>query len=263
MSNISQISITILAKNAQNTLKECLEALSMFDEVILLDNQSVDSTLDIARQFHNVKIHQSPFIGFGALKNLATSYATKDWILNIDSDEVLEKNAIEVFNSIALDSQTIYALSRRNLYAGEWIKACGWHPDFVYRLFNKYSAHFNSNVVHESLCPTSATTLRRQKLDASIKHYAAENLQAMLHKMNIYTTLSAQESSKSSSATKALLRFLWIFFKDYFLRAGWRYGYKGFFITWCNANGTFFKYAKLHEKNQQAKKNDENLHSPT
>uniref|UniRef100_UPI003F6A50B3 glycosyltransferase n=1 Tax=Helicobacter typhlonius TaxID=76936 RepID=UPI003F6A50B3 len=45
------ISVTILVKNAQDTIKECLESLKNFDEIILLDNGSTDKTLEIARNF--------------------------------------------------------------------------------------------------------------------------------------------------------------------------------------------------------------------
>ena len=165
------ISATILVKNAQDTLRECLDSLREFDEIILLDNGSSDETLTIARKFNatygNLVIHTSGFIGFGALKNLAVSYARNDWIFSIDSDEVLESATLarlkELFGvpkgadskdrdsktseSSALDSQTpqtpqtpppntLFALPRKNLYKGEWIKACGWYPDFVTRIFH-------------------------------------------------------------------------------------------------------------------------------
>ena len=55
---LSKISVTILAKNAQKTLYECLKSVERFDEVILLDNKSSDKTVEIAKQFGNVKIYQ-------------------------------------------------------------------------------------------------------------------------------------------------------------------------------------------------------------
>ena len=57
----NKISVCILVKNAQNTIKECLESLKSFDEIILLDNQSSDDTLKIANEFkakfNNLKIY--------------------------------------------------------------------------------------------------------------------------------------------------------------------------------------------------------------
>ncbi|PVW98003.1 glycosyltransferase, partial [Campylobacter jejuni] len=72
-----------------------------------------------------------------ALKNLALSYAKNDWILSIDADEVLENECIKELKNLKLQEDNIIALSRKNLYKGEWIKACGWWPDYVLRIFNK------------------------------------------------------------------------------------------------------------------------------
>ena len=177
----NKISVCILVKNAQNTIKECLESLKSFDEIILLDNQSSDDTLKIANEFkakfNNLKIYSSEFIGFGPLKNLAISYASNDWIFSIDSDEVLESQALNEIANLDLNPQNIYALPRKNLYKGEWIKACGWYPDFVLRLFNKTQTKFNSNFVHESL---EAKNLNIIKLKNGLRHYAYDDISTLL-----------------------------------------------------------------------------------
>ena len=128
--NTRKISVCIIVKNAQKTLAECFESVKDFDEIVLLDNGSTDRTLQIAREFNesykNLRIEQSAFIGFGALKNLCVSFAKNEWILSLDSDEVLESSALSEINALNLEQNQIYALPRKNLYNGEWIKACGW-----------------------------------------------------------------------------------------------------------------------------------------
>ena len=47
--------------------------------------------------------------------------------------------------------------------------------------------------------------------------------------------------------SKAVVRSFWSFLRNYFLKKGFLYGYKGFMISTCNALGVFFKYAKLYE----------------
>ncbi|MCE3037643.1 glycosyltransferase family 2 protein [Helicobacter sp. faydin-H20] len=259
MGNLSQISVCIIAKNAQKTLKECLEVLKEFDEVILLDNESTDDTIKIAKDFSNVKIFSSPFIGFGPLKNLAISKAKNNWILSLDSDEVLEDEAKQIIATLKLEKHHIYGIKRKNYYDGTWIKACGWYPDFVWRLFNKTHTIFQDQSVHESLKISQNT--QKIKLNIHLKHYTFFNVSQMLQKLDSYTTLATQKNIyKKSSISKAFLRFLWVFFKDYFLRSGWRYGYKGFVIAWMQANGSFFKYIKIYEKQQQEKKHKINPH---
>ena len=117
---MQKISVCILVKNAQETLQECLESVRGFDEIILLDNGSTDSTLEIAREFQKsfgaLRIESSKFLGFGALKHLAVSYARNDWVFVLDSDEVVESCVYQELESLEFARNHIYALARKNLY---------------------------------------------------------------------------------------------------------------------------------------------------
>ncbi|MBK1973992.1 glycosyltransferase, partial [Campylobacter sp. TTU-622] len=248
--DFSKISVIMIVKNAELTLKECLNSLLCFDEIILVDNQSSDNTLKIAYEFKEkfpaLHIKQSEFIGFGPLKNLALSYAKNDWILSIDADEVLEKECIEELKKLDLKEQDILALVRKNLYKGEWIKACGWWPDYVLRIFNKNFTKFNDNLVHESLILPSKT--QKIYLKNGLKHYAFNDISHLIDKMQRYSSLWAKQNlHKQSGVFLASLKGFWTFFRNYFLKKGFLYGYKGFIISICNALGAFFKYMKLYE----------------
>ncbi|TQR33753.1 glycosyl transferase family 2 [Campylobacter sp. MIT 99-7217] len=250
MKNSDKISVCIIAKNAQKSLKECLQSLKGFDEIVLLINDSSDKTLEIAKDFQksyaNLRIEKSEFIGFGALKNLCVSFAKNEWILSIDSDEILEKKAFDEIGSLSLKENELYALPRKNLYAGEWIKASGWYPDFVFRLFNKNHTKFNENLVHESVMIQKDT--KKIYLKNALRHYAFNDIQGLLDKLCHYSSLYARANiHKKSSVSKAILRSIWKFFRDYFFKKGFLYGYKGFVISFCNALGVFFKYMKLYE----------------
>ncbi|EAK0362633.1 TPA: glycosyltransferase [Campylobacter jejuni] len=255
--NLKQISAIIIVKNAKQTLLECLNSLKDFDEIILLNNESSDNTLNIANEFKkdfaNLHIYHSAFIGFGALKNLALSYAKNDWILSIDADEVLENECIKELKNLELQEDNIIALSRKNLYKGEWIKACGWSPDYVLRIFNKNFTRFNDNLVHESLIlPSNGKKIH---LKNGLRHYAFRDISHLIDKMQYYSSLWAKQNiHKKSGVLKANLRAFWTFFRNYFLKNGFLYGYKGFIISVCNALGTFFKYMKLYELQKQKPK---------
>lgn len=252
--NLKQISVIIIVKNAEQTLLECLNSLKDFDEIILLNNESSDDTLKIAKEFQkefaNLHIYHSIFIGFGALKNLALGYAKNDWILSIDADEVLETGCLKEIEILELQKENILALSRKNLYKGEWIKACGWSPDFVLRIFNKNFTRFNDNLVHESLILPLDT--QKIYLKNRLKHYAYKDISHLIDKMQYYSSLWAKQNMhKKSGVLKANLRAFWTFFRNYFLKNGFLYGYKGFIISFCSALGTFFKYMKLYELQKQ------------
>ena len=149
------ISVTILTKNSERYLFECLENLKEFDEVIIVDNGSTDSSLEIASHFANAKIFKSDFIGFGPLKNLAASHAQHDWILNIDSDEILSGELSEEITNLKLERNCIYSFPRKNFYNKKLIKCCGWHPDRVIRIYNRRTTGYSEQLVHESLTRTN------------------------------------------------------------------------------------------------------------
>ena len=252
MQNVEKISAVILVKNAEATISECLDSLRAFSEVVLLDNGSTDATLDIAAKYPNVKIfHEPNFCGFGKMKNIALSKATNDWILSIDSDEVLMPEIVSQINAMQLNDNTVVALSRLNYYGDRCMKCCGWYPDYVWRIFNRKYTRFNENIVHEGV-ETKPDTQKVYIKDA-IKHYAADSMESIIQKMNRYTTLSAQEKhkkGKKASVIGAIFRFIHTFNMNYFFRRGIFYGYKGFVVSLLNASGSFYRHMKLYELNK-------------
>ena len=252
MQNTANISAVILVKNAEKTIAECLESLSAFGEVVLLDNGSTDATLDIAAKYPNVKIfHEPNFCGFGKMKNIALSKATNDRILSIDSDEVLMPEIVSQINAMQLNDNTVVALSRLNYYGDRCMKCCGWYPDYVWRIFNRKYTRFNENIVHEGV--ETKPDSQKVYIKDAIKHYAADSMESIIQKMNRYTTLSAQEKhkkGKKASVIGAIFRFIHTFNMNYFFRRGIFYGYKGFVVSLLNASGSFYRHMKLYELNK-------------
>jgi len=244
------ISVTILTKNSEKHIARCLMALSTFPEVILLDNGSTDNTVTIASGFSNVLIRHTPFLGFGHLKNLAASYATHNWILSVDSDEVLSPELVIQITTQNLQPGTVYRFLRLNHYGKRLINACGWKNDYVFRLYNRQTTAFTPKEVHESIIRDGLTT---KTITGTMAHYSFENTGELLQKLNQYTTLFARENriKRKSSVFKALYKAAWTFIRNYFLQRGFQYGFEGFLISACNANGALYKYLKLHEANRR------------
>lgn len=242
------ISATILTKNSEETLATCLKALERFDEVIVLDTGSTDLTMDIARTFPNVKVFEAPFEGFGPLHNLAAEHASNDWILSLDSDEVLSEELANEILSQNLSEKSVYSFPFHNYFNGKHIRGCGWFPDRHTRLYNKKTTHFSDDFVHEKILTKG---LKEVKLTHPVKHYSYRSISDFLKKMENYSSLFAQQNrqKKSASLLKALLKGSYTFFKSYFLQKGFLDGREGFIISNYNAQTTFYKYLKLEELN--------------
>jgi len=241
------ISATVLTKNSQKTLKSTLDSLKRFPEVILLDSGSTDETLNIAKTYPNVTIHTSPFLGFGPMHNLASSLATHDWILSIDSDEILTEPLVEEILALTLNPQNIYSIQRANYYNGRQIKWCGgWHPDVVLRLYHRWQTQFSQDLVHEKI---EKKDLDIVPLKATLTHVPYREVGDFLDKMQHYSTLFAdQNPNKKSSLFKALLHSWSAFLKSYILKKGFLGGREGFIISMYNGHTAFYKYLKLAER---------------
>lgn len=69
--------------------------IDFVDEVVIVDGGSTDGTLEIIDSFKNKKIkviHQKWNNDFGIQRNNALAYATGDYVLQLDSDEILADN---------------------------------------------------------------------------------------------------------------------------------------------------------------------------
>lgn len=164
MQNAEKIlcSIVVLTKNSEKTIRHCLESAKRFDEVIILDGNSTDGTLKIAKEFLNVKVFfqkdskekNISITDFGATHQKALGLASNYWILKLDSDEYLDEILAEEISRI---------VGENNVNTIGWIKQCPiiegkkTHGVFFYpyylRLFNKKSdTHYDvTKNVHEKL----------------------------------------------------------------------------------------------------------------
>ena len=251
------ISVTILTKNSEKYLFEVLHALKKFDEIIIFDTGSKDKTFEIAEKFPNVVIHEGELQGFGPTHNRASSLAKNDWILSIDSDEIISEELVKEILALRLGEleetkaeKTVYQVSRRNYYNNKWIRSCGWHPDWIYRLYNKKRTKFKNVQVHEAI-EVDGEGIQIKKLNGPLIHNSYSSTSEFLYKMEKYSTLFAEENKgkKKSSLSKAILHGMGTFLKNYIVKRGFLGGAEGFIISVYNANTAFYKYLKLAEIN--------------
>ncbi len=246
------LSATILTKNSARRINEVLAALDWCDEVVVLDTGSTDDTLARAAKFPNVAIHRlpGPFPGFGIAHRHAVALARYDWILSIDSDEVVSPELAAEIRALSLDTETVYTIPFRNYFNGRHITTCGWSPDRHERLFCRRATNFCSSEVHERVqtANLSVVTLRHP-----IDHYSYDSLADFLRKMNAYAALFAEQNAgkKKAGPVKAVTRSVWAFFKSYVLERGITQGQAGLVISAYKSQVVFWKYLMLAEANRR------------
>jgi glycosyltransferase involved in cell wall biosynthesis len=247
------ISVHILTRNSAETLRETLLSVTAFPEVIIFDTGSTDETLKIAAQFPNVKIYGALMTGFGAVHNAAAAVCSNEWILSIDSDEVLSPGLVDELRELKLESQKVYAILRDNYLNNKRITFCaGWYPDWVIRLYNRNYARFSDDVVHEKIIPLKESFVV-VRLKHTLKHVPYRSIDDFLRKMQTYSSYFAlqNQGKKRSSLMHALLHGTAAFCKNYFFKRGIFGGKEGLVLSIYNAQTAYYKYLKLAELNKK------------
>lgn len=248
---MNKISVYIIAWNEADKIRSALNSVLWADEIVLADSYSEDNTAAIAEEM-GARVEQIRFRGFGDLRNQAMAACTHNWIFSLDADERCTPEARdEILTTVVLDDPAdAYYIPRRNYFMGRWIKYSGFYPDYRQpQLFQKGALHFKTDdPVHEEY------TIRSEKpvgyLSQPIWQFPYKNLAEVAHKANRYSTLGAkklQQRGRRGGMLKALSRGLWSFFHMYILKRGILDGWPGLVIAIGNFEGTWYKYAKLYE----------------
>ncbi len=247
------VSAVMIVKNGARTIRKSLESLREFDDVVVYDNGSTDGTLEIAREYPNVHLIEGKFDGFGTTKNRAAGYAVHDWVLIIDSDEVVDDELLHTLQTKLLDVNTIYIVNFLAYYKDIQIRHCGWNNQKIRRLYNKSVTRFNDNAVHENILDEG---MKKAPIEGNMKHYSYMSISDFIIKLDRYSTLFAADNvgKKSSSPAKAFFNGLYSFFRTYILKRGFLDGYAGLIIAFSHMATNFYKYIKLYEMNLEQKR---------
>ena len=244
-----KISATIITKNEEANIAACIQSLAWADEIVVVDSGSTDKTVEIARQFTD-KVFVETWQGQGHQKNRAVELARGPWIVSLDADERISPElAREIRSAIEDDPDAAFAMRRKNMYQGRWIRHCGWWPDWVKRVFRKDTARFSTDVIHDSLQPD--TPIRHLK--HPIEHHSFHSPEDFLNRAYWYAhhqALEMHRDGRKASAWTAISHALFTLFQTYCLRFGFLDGAAGLLVAVTNAVGVFYRYMMLRDLNQ-------------
>ena len=243
-----KISILIPTFNCESTIERTLDSVKWADQIIIVDSYSTDNTLNIIKSF-DVILYQNHYINSANQKNWALKYCENEWVLQIDSDEVIEPNSENIFRHAiksANDNVHCFMMPRRNHILGRWLKNGGLYPDWQNRLFKTKFSKWDEKDVHSKIKVPGEI----QKISTPIMHYGMPNLSKQLSNLNRYTRYETDyliRKGKKYSFFKMLFGPFFVFIYRYFFLRGFLDGWRGFFHSTYIAIYYFITQCKLYE----------------
>lgn len=251
---MQKITTIIITLNEEANIADCIASVKdVSDEIIVVDSQSSDNTCEIARSL-GARVIIQKYLGDGPQKAFAEPQAKNDWILSLDADERLDRNAIEAINSLALENANCdaYTLARKTFIGDNFIKL--WYPDRLVRLYNRNHAGYTKEIGHASV-----TAKIVKNLDGDILHYSYTDYPQMLNNIAKFAERGAKmlyEKKKYARFYDPMLHGTITFLKKLILKGGMFHGRHGWTVSVISGFNTYMKYAillDLQEKNKKIK----------
>ncbi len=276
------ISVTMASYNNEDCIANCLESVKGWaDEIIVVDGHSTDKTVEIAKKYGAKILLRENNPIFHVQKQIGNDEAKSDWVLQLDTDEVvpealkneindlLANNSFGYSNWISPAKKFInkffgifpepkklskpaeaYWLPRKNYFLNRFLKNSGQYPDPIIRLFQRGKAYLPAKSVHEQMVVSGNTGW----LVNDYEHFGTPDFKRYLLREDRYSSLTAQELYKGKVKINLVntLNYLFLLPLTTFLGLYIRYrgildGFPGFVFSLYSGLHFAFSYMKLYE----------------
>ena len=249
---MAKISACIISYNEENKIEDCLRSLKdIADEIVLVDSNSTDRTVDIAGNYTDRIILQD-FLGYIEQKNFALSHASHDWVISLDCDERLSPELRDEILALKdnIDQADAYEMPRKTFYVYRWLNHC-WYPDIKTRLFNRNTSHWGGTNPHDHVITEGNNIVR---LEGDIQHYSFDSISDHLQTIDKFTEIGADElirKNKRFNIFSPLTHASWIFIKLYIVKRGFLDGFAGLTVSVLSYMHVYIKYSKAYIKRKK------------
>ncbi|MFH1877537.1 MAG: glycosyltransferase family 2 protein [Candidatus Omnitrophota bacterium] len=200
------VSVVVITRNEEDNISECLKSASWADEIIVVDDNSTDSTREIAAGFTD-KVFIRKMENEGRHRNWAYDKAVNDWVLSIDADDRVTKELADEITGLVKGAPEYkgYTIPRRNYIGDYWLRYGGEYPAAQLRFFLKKEFRYEEAEVHPRAIMEGACG----HLKNDLIHYSHRDIADYLRSLNSQTTLEARKwynSGRRMSLGHALWR---------------------------------------------------------
>lgn len=248
------LTVVILARNEEENIKACIESASFADEILVIENNSSDRTVEFALEMKAKVLNRDLNNDYSAQRNFAIENSKHDWIFMLDADErITQELQKEIISAVNSNEDFCYQVSRENHFVSGVVLHGDLRPDHVERLFLKAKSHYEGNV-HERLHSSSPI----KRLNGRLIHFPYKTWEIHMNKINYYSSLVAEKyhskGKRCNFARDIVIKPLWAFIKVYFIHRGFLDGKLGFIFSALHYFYTMEKYLKLDSLNRNSGK---------
>ncbi len=245
------ISAVVLAKNEERNIEACLASLQWCDEVIVIDDNSTDKTVLLAKNM-GTKVFVHPLNNnFSKQRNFGLENAQGDWIFFVDADERVSEALVKEIESRIKnqESKNGFFIKRLDSMWGKVLQHGETGRVKLLRLAKKNTGKW-TGAVHETWRVSGKT----EELKNPLMHYPHQTITGFLQEINFYTTLRAQELFEQNASVTWFDIIAYPkakFIQNYFLKLGFLDGIPGFLSALFMCFHSFLVRGKLWQLRQK------------
>ena len=242
----------VLARNEERNIVECLKALRPHvAEILLIDMESSDQTVALARPYVAKVISHPVIPNFDAARNVALRDATHNWLWFVDADERISTQTGELVNRLIRshgDQFEALAIPFKTYFCGKWIQHSGWWPGYTMARVLKRGCFRFVERLHGGVDVVGRRLNVPPDPQLAIDHFSYNSIEHYIEKLNRYTTTEARQLVTDGvkpdwkSAIHQMMHDMW---RCYEQCDGRLDGEHGWILAWLSGQYRWLSHAKM------------------
>ncbi len=247
-----KITVIIHTYNAERQLQRAIDSVKGFDEILVCDMESTDSTREIA-EANGCRVEIFPKENHTVAepaRDFAIKQASSEWVLVVDADEVVTPELRQyLYKLIAQDNcPDGLWIPRQNFFMDRPLHC--HYPDLILRFFRRDKAYWPPVIHSMPTIDGSVDSINPKRKQLAFIHLDDSTISSYIAKTNIYTDneVERRKDKKHYGLCALIYRPFFRFFKTFFIKGGFRDGRVGYIRAVFDGYYQFIIVSKLIER---------------